>query len=314
MKANIFDIYRGTTHDGPGLRTTIFFRGCPLCCAWCHNPEGISLQPYIWWDGSRCIGCGTCQKVCPQKAIQFTQDGLQIHPEQCSQCGLCLEHCPSKALEAVSRNYSLEEILSEVTKDFDFYTQFHGGVTASGGEAMLQCDFVAQLFMRLKEQGIHTALDTCGNVPFEFFQRIMPYTDCVLYDLKVADPILHQRYTGRDNKKILDNFYSLIEAIRTDAYSGAIWIRTPLIPHATATEQNIKAIAQIIKPYLGKEISRWEMCSFNNACTKKYRKLHIDWEFENEPLLEKERGEALRKIAQEVSLNNTCIFLTGILR
>ena len=124
MKANIFDIYRGTTHDGPGLRTTIFFRGCPLCCAWCHNPEGISLQPYIWWDGSRCIGCGTCQKVCPKKAIQFTQDGLQIHPEQCSQCGLCLEHCPSKALEAVSRNYSLEEIQTDTNNhacDVDIY-------------------------------------------------------------------------------------------------------------------------------------------------------------------------------------------------
>lgn len=314
MKADIFDIYRGTTHDGPGLRSTVFFRGCSLGCKWCHNPEGITRKPYIWWDAQRCIGCGTCIKGCPAGAIQATNQGIHILENICVPCGLCVRQCPTKAMEAISRQYTVEDLLKILLKDKDYYHQFHGGVTASGGEALLQAPFVAELFRRLQEEGIHTALDTCGNVPYSAFQQVLPYTDCILYDLKLADPEIHRLHTGIDNTLIRQNFHALMSQLPLQSKLCNIWIRTPLIPGATDSPENIRQIAEIIAPYCGSPIVRWELCAFNNICEKKYRKLGKSWVYAGTPLLETEEGNHLLQTALESVGNRIPVVLTGMLR
>lgn len=314
MKADIFDIYRGTTHDGPGLRTTVFFRGCPLRCDWCHNPEGITRQPYIWWDDRRCIGCGLCQNSCKANAICTEQTGLIIDPNRCVRCMKCVNACPTKAMEIISREYSVEELLHEVLKDKDYYTSFQGGVTVSGGEAMLQSKFVLEFFQKLREHGIHTALDTCGCVPFESFQQILPYTDCILYDLKLANSEMHRKYTGVHNALILNNFHAIAEAINCSELSSTIWVRTPLIPEATDTPENIQDIADILLPYCGNAVSRWELCAFNNACSRKYSKLRKNWSYAETPLMEASYAKHLQQIANDAVSHRIPVILSGILR
>lgn len=314
MKADIFDIYRGTTHDGPGLRTTVFFRGCSLRCKWCHNPEGISRTPHIWWDAQRCIGCGTCIKSCSAGAIHAASTGIQISEARCTQCGLCAKLCPAKALEPISVQYTVEELLQILRKDKDYYRQFQGGVTASGGEALLHAPFVTELFRNLQKEGIHTALDTCGNVPYSAFHQVLPYTNCILYDLKLADPVSHQLHTGSDNLLILQNFYTLMSVLPDQNKSCTVWIRTPLIPGATDSTENIRQIADIIAPYCGSPVTRWELCAFNNICEKKYRKLGQNWIYTGIPLLEAKEANNLLQIALESIGNRIPVGLTGILR
>ena len=314
MKAEIFDLYRGTTHDGPGLRCTVFFRGCPLRCAWCHNPEGMFLKPALWWDANRCIGCGTCEKICPIDAVKTDETGVSIVDNECTQCGLCVENCPSKALERISRSYTIEELVDELEKYEDYYTSFSGGVTASGGEAMLQSDFVRELFRSLRQKGISTALDTCGAVPYEKFEDVLPYTTYILYDLKIMNPALHEKWTGTDNEQIITNFCRILGDASSGKYDGDIWVRTPLIPGASATEENIRSIARFLRPYLHNGVSRWELCAFNNACTVKYRKLRRDWQFQNEAVLTRGFAERLRECAVEECRGRGEIVLTGILK
>ena len=313
MKADVFDIYRGTTHDGPGLRTTIFFRGCPLQCSWCHNPEGIRAAPAVWWDERKCIGCSSCVKCCPQGALAFTADGLELSETVCIGCGACAKSCPSKALEQISHLYTVDELMAEVMKGRAYFEQFGGGVTLSGGEALLQADFAVQLLRRLKKENIHTAVDTCGQVPFAVFEKVLPFTDCVLYDLKIRDSQAHFECTGCHNEKILSNFTKLMEAIQRGTYHTDVWIRTPLIPGKTATEENIRQIAKLIKSHLGKEISRWELCAFNNACTKKYRKLGKSWAFESVGHMTVSEVESLKAAAIAEGLEEMYILVSGIM-
>lgn len=314
MKADIFDIYRGTTHDGPGLRSTVFFRGCPLNCKWCHNPEGISAKPYTWWDPQRCIGCESCITNCPAGAITATAAGIHISGDACIQCGLCARNCPTKAMELISRQYTTDELLNILRKDKDYYLQFHGGVTASGGEALLHAPFVAELFQKLQSEGIHTALDTCGNVPYSAFQQVLPYTDCILYDLKLADPSAHRLHTNADNGLILQNFHTLMTQLSREEKPRTLWIRTPLIPGATDSEQNIRQIADIILPYCGKTLHRWELCAFNNICEKKYRRLEKNWIYSGTPLLNAAQAQQLLQVALESIGNSIPVVLTGMLR
>lgn len=313
MTANVFDLYRGTTHDGPGMRDTVFFKGCPLACKWCHNPEGISFSRQVWWEGTRCIGCGSCAQTCPQSALRAGPDGISIDPDRCVACMKCVETCPAKALQAIGRSYTPDQLAAELEKDIDYFRQFGGGVTASGGECMAQSAFVAELFARLQSRGITTAADTSGEAAYSAFRKILPHTDYILYDLKLMDAELHRQYTGADNHRILENFRQLCRDRQSGAYSFSIWVRTPLIPGATATEENIRAIARFLKPFLGTAVSRWEMCAFNNACAPKYRKLHKSWSYSELPLLSQATGNRLRSAAVEEGCDPSLVFLTGIL-
>ena len=183
MKATIFDIERGSFVDGPGIRTTVFFKGCNLRCAWCHNPESQAKAPQMAFFKNRCIGCGKCAEKCPHSL------------GSCELCGKCVIYCPQSAREIYGKEYALDEVLGEILKDTDFYASSGGGVTFSGGECMLQIDFLEELLKKCKESKIHTAVDTAGLVPYEYFKRIIPYTDLFLYDVKCFERETHQKYT-----------------------------------------------------------------------------------------------------------------------
>ena len=281
----VLDIQRMSTEDGPGLRTTVFLKGCPLNCAWCHNPESISPKSHVEWIGVRCIGCRTCVAVCPQQGIRLDAQGVHT-AEACTACGACARECPTGALELKGREYSVEELFAAVMKDRAYWGR-DGGVTLSGGEATLQWREAAELLAKFRGAGVHTAVDTCGLARREVFDALMPVTDLFLYDLKLADAEEHRRFTGQPNGLILQNFEYLVAA------GARLWVRTPIIPGATDSDENIAALARIV----GNRVERWELCAFNNLCADKYERLGLTWQFAGAKLMPRARMEALAALA-----------------
>ena len=224
MNALISDIKRFAVHDGDGIRTTVFFKGCSLKCVWCHNPEGISFKPQLAYYQNKCIGCGECVHICPAGAHQMTENGHRFERETCVGCGKCAEKCLGSALTFCGKEVSVEELLPLVLEDRDFYEASGGGVTLSGGECLMQADFCAEFLQRLKQEGIHTAIDTCGCVPRENIDKVIPYTDVFLYDLKAMDEEVHIDCTGRSNRIILENLQYV------DSLGKDIEIRIPYVP------------------------------------------------------------------------------------
>ncbi|MCE5189675.1 MAG: glycyl-radical enzyme activating protein [Eubacteriales bacterium] len=285
------DIQRMSSEDGPGLRTTLFFKGCSLACAWCHNPESIAKKFQIHWLSSRCIGCGSCEGVCPNGALLRGESGVLIDRRLCTGCRACVSACPALALECKGTDAEPDVLCRELIKDKAYFGR-DGGVTLSGGEALLQ-EGAVELLRLLKAEGIQTAVDTCGMVFSEQLEAALPYTDVLLYDLKLMNDADHQRWTGRSNSLILRN---LGTAARWAKGNGRLWIRTPVIPGATDSEENIRAIGERIQAIGGAE--RWELCAFNNLCIDKYRRLDIDWAFQNSPLITRRHMEQLLAVAR----------------
>ena len=289
----ILNIQRMSTEDGPGLRTTLFVKGCPLSCAWCHNPESLSPLPQIEWLGEGCIGCGTCVATCPLQALTLTGDGLLIDRSLCDLCLRCVEACPTRALESRGEDQTVDELFAELIKDAAYFGA-GGGITLSGGEILAQAMEAADLLKRFKEAGIHTAIDTSGLCSREALDRILPWTDLVLYDLKLADSQAHKRWTGVGNERILDNFRHLLS--RQNELGYVIWVRTPIIPGATDSDDNIRALAEIV----GDRIEVWELCAFNNLCADKYERLGAgSWQFAGVPLMTGDRMRELEELARE---------------
>lgn len=228
-KAIFFDIQRNSFVDGPGIRTTVFFKGCNLKCAWCHNPESQSAKPQMMFYKDKCTGCGKCKSVCP------------YHLEQCELCGKCTLYCPVDARMVCGKEHTVDEVLKEVLKDQAFYETSGGGVTFSGGECMLQIDFLAEILKKCKENGIHTAVDTAGHIPFESFEKILPYTDLFLYDIKIFDSQKHKQYVGVSNELILENLKKLFER------KAKLWIRIPIIPDVNDSIEEIQKIKDFLK-------------------------------------------------------------------
>ncbi|MBC7222650.1 glycyl-radical enzyme activating protein, partial [Candidatus Bipolaricaulota bacterium] len=213
----IFDIQRFSVHDGPGIRTTVFLKGCPLRCRWCHNPEGISPHPELMFFDYKCLGCCTCARVCPQKAIIFPEawgeNGKslpQLAREKCTGCGLCAEACPSGAWRLVGQRITVEELVSVLERDLLLYDRSAGGVTFSGGEPLFQPEFLLAALKACKDLGIHTAVDTSGFAPAPLFERIASFVDLFLFDLKPMDEEEHRRYTGASNRPIHENLRVLV--------------------------------------------------------------------------------------------------------
>ncbi|MFX0065282.1 MAG: glycyl-radical enzyme activating protein [Candidatus Hermodarchaeota archaeon] len=248
MKVNdniglIFNIQRFSIHDGPGVRTTVFFKGCPLRCQWCHNPESINPFPEIMYNKSKCIQCYKCLDICPVDALSQTQNGIAIDRGKCDGCGKCAEECYSGALELCGKHMKIEEVMTEVNRDILFYKNSNGGVTASGGEALAQPNFVANFFRKCREAGIHTVLDTSGYAKWEIYKKVLNYTDLVLYDIKTMDPERHKRLIGVSNDLILANL------ARTNEEGIPTIIRIPLVLNYNIVnvKEDIKEISDFIQ-------------------------------------------------------------------
>jgi pyruvate formate lyase activating enzyme len=287
-----FNVQRFSTEDGPGIRTTVFFKGCPLRCAWCHNPEGLSPRPELMWFDVRCIGVRDCLPACPVDALRLTPQGMRIDRELCDACGACTEACPAGALEIIGRSWTPEALLAEVQKDAVFFETSGGGVTFSGGEPMAQADFVLELGHLCREVGLHVALDTCGLAPWARYEQVLPVVNLVLYDLKIFDGDRHRAATGVDNARILDN------ARRIAAAGMPIWIRTPIIPGYTADAANIGALGAFITAELP-TVQRWDLLAYTNLGGPKYRRLDRPYALEDAPLLTRVEMEELHAVAVE---------------
>jgi pyruvate formate lyase activating enzyme len=309
LTCRVIEIIRGTTHDGPGMRTTVFLQGCPLRCLWCQNPEGLSTGLQIWWEQSQCLRCLACVEDCSAGALTEDEQGLHRDPSTCTLCGACVEACPAQAMTFTSQEWTLDRLVEEALKDRDYFAAFGGGVTVSGGEPLRHPRFVAEFLRRLQEQDVHTALDTCGLAPVAALQSVLPHVNAVLFDLKLADPELHRQYTGHSNERILENLSFLADHVRAQRQSpppggGAplqLWIRTPLIPDTTATEANLSALGSFVRERLLDVVGRWELCAFNSACRAKYEKLGLSWHYAKHPLLGQAHVARLRAAALSAS-------------
>jgi len=236
----IYNIQRYSTHDGPGIRTTVFMKGCPLACWWCHNPEGRDIEPDHSIAASRCIGCGECVDACPEGAALLTPDGPTVDLNHCIHCGACAEACPTEARSFIGREISVDELLLEVGKDRVFYEESGGGVTFSGGEPLMQLDFLLAALEACREQSYHTVVDTSGSASATVLEQVAAHADLLLFDLKHMDDAVHQRYVGASNTRILENL-TLLAKMGQD-----VWVRLPLIPGVNDDEQNIDATAAFL--------------------------------------------------------------------
>jgi pyruvate formate lyase activating enzyme len=285
-----FNLQRFSTEDGPGIRTTVFMKGCPLRCKWCHNPEGLSPQPELVWYDVRCIGARECLKVCPEDALELTLEGMRLDRKSCTMCGLCPQACPAGALEVIGRQWTVEALYAEVAKDSAFYETSGGGVTVSGGEPVMQAEFV-EAFLRLCHQRrIHTALDTCGHADWSTFEAVLPFVDLVLFDLKLVDRERHRATTGIYPDRILANAQRVAEA------GLPLWVRTPIIPGFTDDEENIAALAAFIRERLP-TVERWDLLAFNNLGRPKYARLGLPYPLDGAQLMTREHMERLRTLA-----------------
>ncbi|RLI47980.1 MAG: glycyl-radical enzyme activating protein [Candidatus Thorarchaeota archaeon] len=293
----ITNIQRCSTEDGPGIRTTAFFKGCPLKCLWCHNIETISPDPELIWHGIRCIGDQACVRTCPEHALELTPEGMKIDRELCTVCGACVEVCPSTALEILGERWNAEDLVEELARDTVFFQTSGGGVTLSGGEPMYQADFAVAVAKGLKEKGIHVALDTCGYYSQSTLESILPHVDLILYDLKVMDGAKHREYTGVPVDRILENAKFIGKSCIP------VWIRTPVIPGHTDSEENIRAIAEFIVQFMP-NVQRYDLLAFNNLCIEKYALLDKVYPLKDAPLMEKATMEHLANVAREAGVEN----------
>jgi len=261
----IFDIKRYAIHDGPGIRTTLFLKGCPLGCPWCQNPEGKSPEPELIWRGRHCLGCEDCLKACPQGALSLAGNGLAIDRTLCNVCGDCVSLCPSGALEMIGRRITVEEAMAEIEKDRVFYEESGGGATFSGGEPFLQPGFLADILRACRRSGIATAVDTSGYVRKDVLTGMVDEIDLLLWDLKIMDDMKHRRLTGVSNSMILENLKAVAGVNKPTI------VRFSLVPGINDDEANVKALGEFVSSTGG--LSRVDILPYHKAGLGKAERL-----------------------------------------
>jgi len=265
----VFDIKKYAIHDGPGIRTTVFFKGCPLACRWCHNPEGMAAATQRIYHKERCIGCGECIQICPRKALRQSAEGIIADLPKCDLCQACADHCPSEAVEFIGQNVTVAEVVRQIEKDVAFYDQSKGGVTFSGGEPLMQPEFLLEMLDACGELDLHRTVDTTGYADTALLLKVAQKTDLFLYDLKLMDAENHRKYTGVSNEQILTN---LMRLAQNDA---RIQVRVPVIPGINSDAENIDKTADFIHSIGG--VENISLLPFHNSARGKYGRLKMQW-------------------------------------
>lgn len=308
----VFNIQRFSIHDGPGIRTTVFLKGCPLRCSWCANPESIRPLPEIITRDLKCIGCGRCLQACFQGAIELQEEGRRtMQWEQCDQCLRCAEACPSGAIDVMGRQTSVAEVIEEVLRDRRFYQRNGGGLTVSGGEPLFQWEFARDLLAEARRQGLHTTLDTSGYTDWDTLERVLEHADLVLYDLKQMDDERHRQGTGVSNRRILENlekvarrYHAAEGSISSSGQRSRIWIRCPVIPGFNDSEEHLEALAQFVRP-LGEAVERVSLLPYHRFGELKYSAGGKAYPYEGQPMLPDERIEELKALLESYRLTVT---------
>ncbi|MGH4123247.1 MAG: trans-4-hydroxy-L-proline dehydratase activase [Clostridium sp.] len=297
--STIFNIQKYSIHDGPGIRTTVFFKGCPLNCWWCHNPESQNPNPEIMFFKERCTGCGTCVKRCPAKAIKLVQGFPVFNESKCTLCGKCSDFCLSNARELVGKDITVKNLMKEIIKDEVFYEESNGGVTFSGGEPLMHADYLYNTLKICKDKGIHTTVDTSGYASWEQFEKIVDKVDLFLFDIKHMNNEKHIKYTGMENTIILENLKNL------SGKGSTIYIRLPLIAGINDDDENIDATVNFLSKL---NIMHVNLLPFHKMGMDKYRRLNRSYKLSG---MEKPRDEVIDKIADKFKNAGIKIIIGG---
>ena len=303
----ITNIQRYSVNDGPGIRTNVFIKGCPLNCAWCHNPEGLSFETEIYWKRSLCVQCGKCMTVCPLDAVyppippeeaKESETYYKINKKKCNKCMKCVEICPYEALSIVGEDKTIEAVIDEVKRDFPFYLNSGGGITVTGGEPTTAPEYVLELLQEAKKNGLHVCLDTSGYCDWSILEKFSPYVDIFLYDLKHMDSGEHYRMTGVKNEIILENLYKLSKLDKD------IRIRVPVIPDFNDSKKNIQDMTTFLKS-LPNPVQGVDLLPFHNWCQEKYHWLGKKWSMLEVESIDPFEVEPLRNIIEAEGIKTT---------
>ncbi len=285
ITGDIFDIKKYAIHDGPGIRTTVFFKGCPLYCRWCHNPEGIEKKSQRFFRSNRCIDCRECEVACPENAITGTQKALLWDASRCAFCETCAQRCPSGAVTFIGKTWSVDEVIAEIEKDILFYDESEGGVTFSGGEPLMQPEFLLELLRKTGKLDLHRTVDTSGYADLKTILRVAEHTDLFLYDLKHMNPEKHRALTGVSNEKILHNLTQL------NQFGVDIIIRFPMIPGKNCDDENITQTANFAASL--SHVKKVALLPYHGAGANKYKHLDLNYEFQNRKTLSDDQLNAI---------------------